>query len=71
MEGSHILKLNPLRISVRSTIIQTGAPTLELGQKSIITARNSSYGKVIFSQVCVISSVHEGGMASQHALQVT
>ena len=33
----------------------------------IFTARNSSCGKVMFSQACVILSVHRGGV-TQHAL---
>ena len=39
---------------------------------SIFTARNSSCGKVMFSQACVKNSVHRegggGGGVSQHAL---
>ena len=33
----------------------------------IFTARNSSCGKVMFSQACVIPSVHKKGGISQHA----
>ena len=32
----------------------------------IFTARNSSYGKVMFSQVCVNNSVHGGGVRGIH-----
>ena len=38
----------------------------------VITASNEVWGKVIFSQVCVITSVHGGvgvgGVVSQHAM---
>ena len=43
-------------------------PTLDRckvkSSKTVITARNSSYGKVMFSQACVIPSVHWGMYSS-------
>ena len=48
------------------------AQAFNYAPKYFITARNSSCGKVIYLQACVITSVHRSvGLASQPVSQVT